>query len=235
MSKRLQIATFAVLLASGSAAFAQTTQIQASYSASATETSGTNGFTPSVTTTGLGTPFTQNLTVGVQTAQTTFISVNPTGGSSGVGTIQGTVSVGFTFTEPTGTVTGVTSTGHTATYSGGKVTVAANYELFYGTSPQTDCLTWNATTCTATGNTTTIGDTLAITFSDNAVLNVNLYNWSDWNMTPGISFKLVTAPSTGGGQTTVPEPASVALLGAALAGLGLMKRRRKSVKNSDTL
>jgi hypothetical protein len=240
MSKRLLIAVAVATLTTFSASYAQTT-ITGSYTGTATETSGTPNYAPSVSLLGeqLGSPFSESLTVGTPTAEETFLSVAPKSGNTNVGTVMGSMSLALTFTAPSNSaVTGVsisstTPHGDTATLSGGVVTVKANYELFYGTSPQSDCLTWNATTCSATGNQTTIGDTLVVTFADNAVLDVNLYNWSDWNMTPGISFTLVSGPSQTGHQP-VPEPMSIALLGAALAGLGLIKHRRKSVKISDT-
>jgi PEP-CTERM motif len=229
MSKRLLIATTAAMLTTVSASYATTTTITGTYSASVTETSGKQNFAPAVTTLGLGSPFSLNLTVGAATTEQNFISVNPQAGNKGTGTITGNTTVNFTFLAPSNSaVTGVTYTGNTATLSAGVITVSANYELFYGTTPQSDCITWNATTCTDTGITTTIGDTLGVTFADGAVLNVNLYNWSDWNMTPGISFQLVKGP------TPAPEPASIALSGAGLAGLGVIRRRRKGVKNSDT-
>jgi len=232
MSTRLLIAAATALLVTGSASYGQTT-ITGSYSATDT---GAAGYVPNLSAVGLKSPFTENLTVGGgMTTPTTFLQVAPIGGSQGVGTKTGTVSVAFTLTAPTSSsVTGVTYSGDAATLSGGVITVAANYELFYGTNPQTDCLTWNAATCTSTGNTTTIGDTLVVTFADNAVLDVNLYNWSDWNMTPNISFQLVTAPSTGGPATPAPEPASIALFGTAFAGFSLIRRRRTGVKSSAT-
>lgn len=175
-------------------------------------------------------PFSQSLTVGNTTTPDVFVSVAPQGGSSSVGTITGTVAVTFTGLQlGTATVTGVsvsssTPGGAAATLSGGNITVAANYELYYGTNPQTDCIVWNATTCVQTSNgdiaNTNIGDTLVVTFSNRAVVDINLYNWSDWTMYPEISF---TQVSTG----NVPEPASLTLLASAVAGLGAITRRRR--------
>lgn len=229
MSIRLQIATVAALLATISTASAQ---LKATYT---TGTPTGNAPLPTITD-NLASPFTETLSVGQSTAEISpFITVAPNTYSNYKTpvTVSGSVAVSFSFTEPTGTVTGVTSTGNIATFSGGVVTVTANYEMFYtGSNSGTDCLTWSGTTCTVTGNQTTIGDTIAITFSDNAVYDVNLYNWSDWNMQPGISFTYVTAPHTTGGQQSAPEPASLALFGTALSGLGLIKRRRSQKKAS---
>lgn len=220
MLSRLLTMTTAVLIVSASAAFAQTA-IKGTYSAIDT---GTAGYIPTINDDGgsfLPSPFSENLTLGNTTVASTFLQVAPAAGSSSLGTLKGVITVAFTLTAgPTNSaVTAVTATGNAATLSHGVVTVTADYELFYGSKPQTDCLTWTGTSCTANNNTTTIGDTLAVSFADGALLDINLYNWADWDMQPDISFKLVDGP------TAAPEPASLALFATALAVLGCTRRR----------
>lgn len=228
MRIRIYIAAAMALMASVAASHAQTT-ITGSYTAIPT---GTAGYLPLINDDGAGfqsSPFSLNLTVGSPTSPTPFLQVSPISGATG--TLTGTVAVAFTFTAAgNSSVTGVTSTpgDNVATFSGGTVNITANYELFYGN--QTDCLTWSSTTCTTSlPNTdvtnTTLGDTVVVTFADNAVLDVNLYNWSDWNMAPNISYNLASGPVQHG-QTSVPEPASLAVFAIAIAGLATLKRRR---------
>jgi hypothetical protein len=221
MSRGLGITAAVAFLGIASASYGQSA-LTGSFSATTTTSSGT---APTVSVnqgTGfLTTPFSQSLTVGTTTATQDFIQINPPG--SGSGTQSGQVDLTFTGLELAGSsVTGVTASGGAAaTLSGGNVSVDANYELFW--SNQTDCIVWSNTTCTATGNQSTIGDTLVVTFASNAVVDINLYNWSDWNMQPDISFEQVTAAH----GTSVPEPASLVLLVSALAGLGLIRRHRQ--------
>ena len=231
MSRWINIGTGITFLITASVSYAQTT-ITGKYTAIGT---GTAGYIPTINDASSGflpSPFsTGNLTVGSTTAPTTFLMVNPVNGSSSLGTLTGTVAVAFNFYDPSNsTVTGVTysSGANPATLSAGAVNVTANYILAYGNG--TDCITWDVAPCSTTSaNTTTIGDTIVVSFADGTVLDVNLYNWSDWTMYPNISFKLASGPAaTPGGGAPVPEPASIGLFSAGIAGLALLRRRRYS-------
>jgi len=219
MRTRLLTTAIAAMLLSSSASYAGT--ISSTYTAVATETSGFSGYAPTVTKV-LPSPFTETLSVGKPSTATDFIKVAPKSGGSLVGTIKGTVDIAFTFSSATVTSVANSSGGNPAKLVNGTVDVSANYLLFYGTNPQTDCITWSTTTCTADEKqNVNVGDVVTVNFSNGAILAINLYNWADWDMTPDISFTLVKDP------TAAPEPMSVALLGSAMAGLGLIRRSRK--------
>lgn len=223
MPTRYLVLAATALLATVSAARADV--FQGTYTAVDT---GTSPYNPTINDDGgsfLPSPFSGSLTVG-QPVSTTFLQVAPVAASSSIGTIMGSISIAMTITGPGGSaITGlsVSPGGNGATLSNGTIDFLANYELFYGN--QTDCLSWNSVTCTPTNNSTTPGETLKVTFADDAVMDITLYNWSDWNMSPQISFDLISGPGT-----LVPEPASFAVLGTALLGLGVMLRRRSGGK-----
>jgi type VI secretion system secreted protein VgrG len=72
--------------------------------------------------------------------------------------------------------------------------------------------------------------TAAVTMDGNTISNdCNSYNAnSGLSDTGSMGFSGPTTGGTGGGGTTVPEPATFALFGAALLSVGILRRRRKS-------
>jgi hypothetical protein len=219
---RFLIAATAALLAGVSASYADT--ISGSYTAI---DANPGPYAPTINADGqpyLGTPFSATLGVGTTSPITTFLQIAPVGGNASVGTQTGAVDIAMALADGGSAITGVTTSagGNTAFVSNGKLYFSANYELFY--SNQTDCLTWAGSSCTPTGNTSTIGETLTVSFADGAKAALNLYNWSDWNMAPDVSLSVLNGPST---TPTVPEPASIAVFGSALLGLCLTRRTQK--------
>ena len=223
MSTRFLVAAAATLLATVTVARADvidSAYIQGSYTAVDT---GSSPYNPTINDDGgayLSSPFSGTLTVG-QLVSTTFLQVAPVAGNASVGTIAGSIAIAMALVGPGGSaVTSVTSSagGNGATLSNGTIDFLANYELFYGN--QTDCISWNSATCTSTGVKNQVSETLAVTFADNAVLDIELSNWSDWNMSPAIGFDLVSGPSI-----AVPEPASLAVFAMGLLGLGMLLHR----------
>jgi hypothetical protein len=220
MSVRLAFLSAVALLGSATAGSAQTT-ISGSYTA--VDTAYPAG-APTINDTSntayyLASPLAGTLTVGKTTTPENFLLVAPTSGS---GLVTGSILVDMSLTDGTA-VTAVSNTpgANTATLVNGGVEFDANYAIDYAT--QTDCITW-AGTCTPASSqgpeSTALSNTLLLSFADGAKLDVNLYSWQDWNMEPQISFDLVSGPEV------VPEPASFALFGSALAALAFIKRRR---------
>jgi hypothetical protein len=230
MSLRLVNAAAAAVLAAASTAHATSMTMQGSYSAVAAAANPT--YAPYINDDGgpfLSSPFSiAGLTVGVPTAEQTFLQISPQSESIS-STQMGAIDVVLTLLGPNGSaVTGISTSsgGNTATLSNGKISFYANYSLVY--SNQTDCLVWNASSCTPTGTTTgALGETITADFADGAVLAIKLYNFADWNMAPQINFELMSGVSQ-----SVPEPETLAVFGSAITGLVMLRRRGRGAERS---
>ena len=190
---------------------------------------GTNFFNNSFSSTTSATAsFNQTLTVGANATTMNLFVADPanscgsncsttTNSKTGTTNTQtGTIQVTFTFTAPGGATGTMTETGqyyadyNAASSSTANKTVGGN--CVGGSASQTDCIIWSSS-----------NDPVVVSFNDGYTLTATLNNAQDWNITPTISLSVAPTPT----QTNVPEPASIAILGGAILGLGLVRRRRK--------
>jgi len=216
MRKTTILGFAAALVLSTTAAFA-TPSLSGSYSVSEQYDNSHGG--PSITDR-LSSPFSTALTPNVETEPVKFFMASPAGSCSGSGcnsdtqTETDTLTVSFSNLSVMGvSIPTLTATAtYTAKYSGSELSCAVND----GVSPATgatDCIVWSGAANVWNGSTS-----LSYDLGNGQSLIIFLYNATDWNITPQIGFEL--------DPVAVPEPASLALFGAAFGVAGLVRRRR---------
>jgi len=144
--------------------------------------------------------FSFNATNGTPVILNNFLTITASDSNAFSSNVTDTLSVTFNFTQPAGGSTGISGSGTASTFLG------------FITSGS---ITWSGSS--------------TLTFADGDTITVSLSNGSFSTFSGADIDATITYAGSpgGGGVAAIPEPASIALFGAGLLGLGMVGRRRR--------